>query len=170
MIDESIKTILSLKESDLDFKKLLSFMEDSNITFYDRKLKGPWGIATYYAIFLDIARLDLFADKMLYYVILHEMSHFKSISRVGKEGIIKILSNDNFDEFFEHIIIEETTADRYACALFYKFNKQIFPIEGTQQLNIKSNKEKYRGPAKLLFGTVNNSDENYRKLLESFIA
>lgn len=169
MIDESIRKILSEKESELYFKGLLRFMESTGIEFRGREMTWPIGLATYYCVYLDINRLTRFNDKMVFYVILHEIGHHKRISKVGKEYVINMLSIEDFELFSELVINEEIIADRYACQLFQRFNNMEFPRTATQQLHLEYKQTQYKYQLTQLFGFVNHSEENYITLLESFV-
>jgi len=170
MVDEVIKIVLKEKHGELNFNGLLEFMEFSSIDFKARKLRGPMGIATYFCIYLDMDKIDTYHDQMLFFVILHEIAHYKRIAKVGKEHIIKMLSLEDFEEFCTHVITEEIIADRYGCYVFYLLNKNIFPRGATQQLDIDYRRIQYKNTAKYLFGQIQNNEENYKKVLESFLA
>ena len=170
MIDASIRTYLSGKVSSLNFKALLELMESTGIEYRDRKLRGPVGIATYYCIYLDLERLMQAHDKLLFFVIVHEIAHFKRIMKIGgKDGIIKLMSVDELDTFCENVFNEEIFADRYACYVYWLLNKDIYPRENTQELHLPYNQKAYRVGARHLFGVVQNNEENYKRLLESFV-
>jgi len=170
MIDESIKTHLRSKPSQLDFEALISFMESTGIEYRDRRLRGPLGLTTYYCIYLDMEKLMTVHEKLMYFVILHETAHYKRIVKMGgKDGVIKVLSNEDFEEFFNHVIGEEIFSDRYACHVYHKLNKFNFPREATQQLHLEERQRQYKGNARQLFGVVQNNEENYKRLLESFV-
>lgn len=169
MIDESIRTVLNEKHGDLNFKGLLAHMEASGIDFKASGLIGPIGLATFYCVYIDMEKINAYHDKMLFFVILHEMGHFKRITKVGKDTIIGMLSLENFEEFFAHVIGEEIAADRYACYCYNLLNREVFPRHHTQQLDKPSNQSKYRFNARMLFGKIQNNEENYKRLLESFL-
>jgi len=169
MVDESIKEVLNNKHGELNFKGLLAFMEATGIEFRERALRWPVGIATFYCVYIDLERLSKFNDKMTFFVILHEIAHYKRIARFGKEHIINMLSLEDFEEFCEHVITEEIVADRYACQLYQRFNQQAFPRLATQQLHLEEKQKEYKKTAEQLFGVIQHSEENYIKLLESFL-
>ena len=169
-MDKSIAKILKRKDGELDFSLLLKFMKESGIKFKNRKLHKVYGIATYYGVYLDVDKLtDHFNERMIWYIILHEIAHFKRIEKIGKDKIIEFLSNEDFDEFCDHIIGEEIIADRYACFVYYLFNKEKFPREATQQLEKPLRKLEYRNVISGLFGMIKNNEENYKKIFESYI-
>jgi len=154
MIDEEIKIALNEKHGDLNFKGLLEHMEASGIDFKANPLRGPLGIATYYCVYLDMAKIDYYHDKMLFFIILHEMGHYKRIANVGKDHIIKMLSLEDFEEFCQHVITEEIVADRYSAYCYYLLNKEVFPKGATQQLENKDRQRQYKSTAKHLFGQI----------------
>jgi len=168
-MDKSIGGILKRK-GDVDFSLLLKFMKESGIRFENRRLRDVYGIATYHTIYLDVEKLvNDFNTNMIWHIILHEIAHFKRIKKIGKDNVIKMLSSEDFDEFCNHIIGEEIIADRYSCFVYYIFNKETFPKEATQQLENPLNKIRYRNIIKGLFGVIKNDEENYKKILESYI-
>jgi hypothetical protein len=169
-MDKSIGRILKKKNGGLDFTSLLKFMEESGIKFKNRKLRKVYGIATYQGVYLDMDKLvDHFNDRMIWYIILHEIGHFKRIEKIGKNKVIELLSHEDFDEFCNHIIGEEIIADRYACFVYFIFNKENFPREATQQLETPLRKLEYRGVISGLFGIIKNDEENYKKLFDSYV-
>ncbi len=120
MIDESIREALTKKinNSRLNFEGLLNLMENSGIDFKGRSLKGPQGISTFYGIYLNLGMFTHDDDEMIFYIISHEIGHYKRYEKVGKENIIKMLSLKDFDDFCNHVIEEEIIADRYACFVY----------------------------------------------------
>ncbi len=170
MVDEVIKVALKEKHGDLNFNDLLHYMENSGIIFNARRLRGPMGIATYFCIYLDMDKIDKYHDMMLFFIILHEIGHYKRITKMGKEHVIKMLSLEDFEDFCTHVIGEEIIADRYGSYMFYLFNKNIFPREATQQLDNKYKRSQYKHTTKHLFGKIQNNEENYKKVLKSFLA
>lgn len=170
MIAESLKLALNSKDSKLDFKRLLAFMEDSGINFEDRQLKHRvLGMASADAIYINSKALNEYDNRMSYFVILHEMAHYKRIQRLGRKSLIAKLSDDNFETFCQHIIEEEIFADRYASVIFHLFNQKIFPSYMTQELHLDYRKFQYEAVAKQFFGVIKHKEENYKELLNSFL-
>ena len=171
MIDESIKKALLEKHGKLNFKALLDFMESTGINYQNRKMRGPLGLATYHTVYINLDAINIYPDNLLYFIILHEIGHYKRIERMGgKDGVIKMLSIEDLDAFCEHIIGEEIFADRYACFLYQILTKAKFPREATQNLHIKYVQERYKErSAILLFGKVKNNEEIYHQLIDSFL-
>jgi hypothetical protein len=158
-------------ETDFNFDYLIDFLDKSDITFKDVKLKQTLGIATDDCVYLDV---DNILKKMpnigVYYVVLHEVAHNKRIKKFGgKKAVINYFSLDNFSDFSEHIINEELIADRYACFVFRKMMGFDLPKYMTQQLDIKINQELYRENCKKSFGKINNDEKKYDELLNSFM-
>lgn len=171
MIDESIKTALLKKHGDLNFKGLLEFMESTGINYLSHGLDRIFGMATCYGIYLDLEKINEYHDNFLYFIILHETAHYKRIKQMGgKDAVIKILSNEDFEDFCGHVIGEEVFADRYACFVYQILNKEKFPREATQNLHMKEVQERYKKNSAIrLFGVVKNSEEIYKQLVNSFL-
>ncbi len=168
MIDESLRIILEEKHGYLNFNGLLAVMEASNIDFKDVRLKGPMGMASLDCIYLDTALMMPY-DKIFFFVIVHEMAHYKRILKLGRQHILSMMSCKDFDEFCGHIINEEIIADRYGRYCYYKLNGELFPEVATQQLENPYKQEQYRQIAVQLFGVIDNNEESYKKLVGKFI-
>lgn len=171
MLDLSITELLIDRSTeDLDFKTLLEIMKASGIEFRNRKMRGPLGIATFYCIYLDIEHMRMACNReTIYFVILHEMAHYKRISRMGKEKLIEILSFEDLEIFCKHVITEEIIADRYACYVFQYLNGSSYPRRCTQQLHLEYQEEQYKYQLKkYFFGKINN-EETYIAFWESFV-
>lgn len=164
MIDKSIKTKLGS-----EFDTILSFMGKTGIDFKDRELRGPYAMTTYYCIYLDIDKMLRFKRDMITYIILHEIGHYKRIAKIGKEQMIKSLSIKKLHEFSNHVIFEEIFADRYARLQYKWLYKELLPINLTQQLENPDNKTKYGIIIKQLFGIIDNDEQKYLDLVESFV-
>jgi hypothetical protein len=166
----SIKEKL-LKDNDgFGLEPIVQYMENSGVKYIDKKLNGYLGIATIYCVYLDIDMLkERFNNRFVAYVILHETAHAKRIERMGLNNVIKMLSNDDFTLFSDHIINEEIVADRYVCHVFKRLTGHNFPREATQQLNLKPNRDKYVIGTKKMFGKITN-EETYKQYLEQFVA
>lgn len=168
MIDESIKRVLN-KRNDLDFKPLYDLMEKSGLTFINQKLRQVMGIATFDAIYLDMEKFEQYTSESRYFVILHEMAHGLRIKKLGKAWLIGRLSLPEFDEFANAVIHEEIIADRYACRMIYRLIKYNYPRQATQQLHLPANQNYYKNIICGLFGKVQNNEENYNKLFETYL-
>ena len=170
MIDESLIECHKDKHVKYDFNQLIEFRVASKIVFKDRKLKNSVGIATYDCIYIDSRSFNFnFPNFMVYFIILHEMAHYKRLHKLGKQHFIKELSNDNYNELFEYVINEEILADRYASRMFYKLNNEVFPKYYTQCLDDPNKKEAYRYRIEFFFGKVQNNEEKYDNLFKEFI-
>lgn len=164
------KKLLNNKRGPIDLNVLVSFMEETGIDFIPCSLKIALGVATYKNVYLDIKQLSkLYNTKMIAFIILHEIGHYKRAARMGKDGVLKALSDDDFERFSDHIVGEEIVADRYACLVYYKLYNDIFPRNATQQLDIELYRMQYKRTTRPLFGVIQNSDENYEKLLSEYI-
>jgi hypothetical protein len=168
MLSEELKTTLLSRLKGFNTEPLIRLMDESDVSYHKTSLRGPLGMATFDAIHIDVDRI--YNDRMLYFIILHETSHYKRIQKFGVKKIIENLSDENFENFFQFLLNEELVSDRYGSLLFYKFNGQEYPKSLTQELTNEMNKNKFRHSARYFFGTVQNSEERYKKFMDSFIA
>lgn len=171
MITENIKKHLLERDekSHLNFKGLVSFLEESEFSFVDAELHEARGMATIDNIYLDLTKLNYDDDQLIFFIILHEYCHGIRMKRMGKKEIISFLSEEDFDVMFEHVVGEEVLADRYGSLMYYHFNKEKYPRYRTQLLTETSNRVNYKDRVRPLHGMINNSEEKYNKLMESFI-
>lgn len=169
MIDNSIREILINLDGKYKFNNLLTFMEDSGITFYDRGLNNALGLTTLDGIYLDMNMMLHFGDRLMFFIILHEIAHYKRIMKYGGNWLIEKLSIADYETFLNGIYEEEIIADRYACLAFYRLNRDIYLWKYTQQLNLVENQEKYQDAANSYYGKIQNDEAKYRLLIEQFI-
>lgn len=173
MLKEELKNALTeiIKKQNVD--GLINFMENSDVEYHMADLRGPLAMATFEGVFIDLKRIMDRAwmddTRLIYFVILHETAHIKRMKKLGKKEVLRNLSLEEFDEFFEHVVGEELIADRYGCHVYYKLNNENFPTCMTQQLDIKLNQEKYRQTARGFFGRIQNDEKKYKELFEQFI-
>jgi predicted metalloprotease len=170
MISENLK--LHLLERDaksvLEFGMLVNLLDVSEYEFIGSRLMGPMGMATYRKVYFDMSRLGEVDDQLVFFVILHEYCHVLKIEKIGKEEMINQLSNENFDEFLNHIITEEILADRFASIMYYHYNKKHYPRYRTQMLEKQSEKDKYVYQVEDLFGKIKD-EETYDKMINLFV-
>lgn len=142
MISENLKQLLESRAetSDLNFRTLIEFLSSSEYHFIGTKLNGAKGFATVGKAYFNISEIERDDDQALFFVFLHEYAHLLRIDKMGKDKMIDFLSSKDFDSFAEHVIEEETTADRFGCFYFHKLNGKVYPNYRTQQLT----NEKYR--------------------------
>lgn len=169
MIDIAILEKLIERNGKYNFTKLVDYLLDTGFVYQDRKLRGPLAIATLNGVLLDMSVIDRYHDKLVYFILLHETAHMKRIGRMGKELMLANLSIEDFGEFTAHIFEEEIFADRYACSLFYRFNKEIYPWYETQQLNLKYKQDQYESSARMYYGKIQNNEEKYNEMISQFI-
>ena len=169
MIDNEIKERLLGFDTGLNFTGLLSWMESNDVPYKSRHLKGPIGMATFDGVYIDFNAMMIYNPSLLFFVILHETAHYKRITKMGKQAVIKFLSDENFDIFFEHVVNEEIIADRYGRLVYRLMNGANFPVQVTQQLDLPYKRERYKSTARHLFGKIDNSEEKYNELVKSFI-
>ena len=88
---------------------------------------------------------------------------------MGKEQVLKNLSLNDFNDFFEHVVNEELIADTYGSLVFYMLNKKEYPSYYTQNLRDSNYKEKYKNTARGFFGQIQNDEASYTKFVNKFI-
>jgi hypothetical protein len=169
MIEEIIKKYLENKPPQLNFKCLLKFMEDSYIPFKNAWLMSSAAMTTLDCIYLDINKLSHYTDSMVYFIILHEIGHFKKMRKHGRAEVIRRLSIENFELFHINMVTEEMVADRYASRLFNRFNQVPFPSRLTQQLEFIDNRKKYTKNTRQYFGLVQNDERRYYAMIKHYI-
>ena len=169
MIDQTIITELKERHGKYDFKTLISYMELSGFKFENKGLKGPVGLTTIDGVILDMSKLSTMTDRMLYYVVLHEMAHMKRIDKFGVETVLDFLSIEDFEEFHGYLVREEVLADRFASRMFFCFNSNVFQEYETQQLHLRYNQDKYQRVSRLFHDKVKNKKENYYDLLKLIV-
>lgn len=169
MLEQDKQRLRSI-ESNLNFNGLIELIERDNIKINFTKLNGPFGLATYFGVFVDIETiLSGFPPDILFFTILHEIAHYKKIMGNPLDDLITILSNKDVDSFVEEVITEERFADRYASILFFKLNQKTYPNYWTQELEKEYKREKYKKEIiPLLFGKINNKDD-YNNLVEKLL-
>ena len=170
MISEDLKQLLldRDKNSNLNFKLLVEFLDNSEYEFIGASLRGIMGIATEGRAFFDIYWLGYEDNQLLYFVMLHEYCHILSIKKMGKDVMISKFALEDFDEFFEHIVDEEIKADRFAKFYFYLMNLEEYPRYRTQQLEDEYYKDKYSREIGELHTQI-KTKEDYDKMINSFV-
>lgn len=170
MLDEEFTSYLSSLKSDLNFKGLINHLNDSDIVFKNNRLRNACGMTTFECIYIDIEALKWgFSDELVFFIFLHEMGHYKRIIKYGKNFFIGHLSNNNKTSLFEYLMLEEDIADRYASHLYNKLNGKNIPTYISDILNSSNRKQSYCLAASDLVGRVNNDENNYKKIMESYI-
>ncbi len=169
MVAQSIREKLQSLDGEYKFNDLLTFMEESCITFSDRFLDGSVAITTLDEIIVDLSQLTYYPSKAIYFIFIHEIGHMKRLTKNGKKWFLGQLSIDNYEELTRELFREEVLADRYACRVFYKLNGIIYPWHHTQQLNLPEKQKAYSPMVDYLFRKINNDENKYRELIQSFI-
>lgn len=167
MLDVEIKEILNKRLNKLNVIRLISYMEDSGAKYINSKIKNAYGMTSFDTVYINFDGIP--NDIMLYFVIIHETSHYKRIKKIGTEKILEKLSNSNFNEFYNFLLGEEIICDRYGSLLYYYFNNKKYPKHYTQCLDSDINKEKYREMTRFLHKKIENNEESFNKFIESFI-
>jgi len=171
VLNKKLKTALVENLSSKNVDSLICFMENTGIKYYMADLRGPLALATFYGVYIDIDNIKSkgVSSMLMYFVILHETAHMKRIKKLGKKEILKQLSLNNFDDFFNHVLNEELIADRYGCYMYYNLTKNVYPKSMTQNLHIKEVADRYKSTARALYGQIDNDEKKYKELVNKFI-
>ncbi len=156
-------------ESDLNFIKLLNFINENNIPVVDSKIISAVGMATYYKIHLDLDGLDFQPPTLRYFIILHEIGHYKRLHKKGLEFHLHNLSTSNVNMLYSHILNEEIIADNYGMYTFKRLTGVEYPYENTQRLKEYENKVKFMDTAYSLLGRLQNNEDSYKSMIEQYI-
>lgn len=170
MITDNLKELLLERSegSELNFTDLIEMLEVSEYEFIGCSLRGPMGLATHNKAYYNMLILPRMDDEFIFFVILHEYCHVKSIDRMGKDKMVTNLSEEDFDVFVDHIVGEEILADRFSSLCFYNFNKREYPRYRTQRLEEEDSKYAYREVIREIHGQISD-EESYDKTINSYI-
>jgi hypothetical protein len=154
-----------------EFKPLLEFMLASGINYQAANLKyGAVGFASLDGVYIDINRLKYDEPMAIYFTILHETGHIKRMKKIGKDKFLSDMSLENFDAFFNMVILEEKMADRYAAYTYHALTKKTIPTHLSKRMEVSGRTEMYKSAMRhLLFNKVKNNEENYKNLVNELI-
>ena len=156
-------------DTDLNFIKLLDFINDSNIPIVNSKIVSALGMATYYKIYLDLDNIANHPPILRYFIILHEIGHYKRLQKKGLEYHLHKLSSTNVNILYNHILNEEIIADNYGMFAFKRLTGVEYPYEMTQQLKDYENKVKFIDTAYSLIGKLNGTEDSYKIMIQQYI-
>lgn len=156
-------------ECDLDFIKLLSFINDNDIPVVNSNLIGAIGMATYYRIHLDLVKLETQPHMLRYFIILHEIGHYKRLLKKGLSYHLHKLSDSNVNTLYSHILNEEIIADNYGMFTFKRLTGVDYPYEMTQRIKDFENKMKFMDTAYSLLGRLQNNEVSYKNMISQYI-
>lgn len=170
MISENLKQLLLQRDenSELDFKGLVEFLENSEYEFIGGKLRGVLGVATVGKAVFDIDWLSIEDNQLIFFVVLHEYAHLLRITKMGKDKIVSFFAEEDFDKFLDHIVGEEIIADRFGALMFHHFNKEVFPRYRTQRLHEETRREQYGEQIGNIHGMVTD-EKSYDDMINLII-
>lgn len=160
--------------SELNFECLSQFIKDENIPIHNAVLvQGISGLATKEGIYIDILRaIHEFDVDKLFFIILHEIGHYKRNQHLTKQETIDKIVNNDYKSYVDYVIEEEIFADRYGRLVFRLINGKDFPDYKTQQLDKEEFRDMYskrlEGTYTYLKNTIKSVDD-YQKVMEKFI-
>ena len=155
----------------LRFERLIMYLEHLKIPVKNCNLIGCFGMAIDKGIFIDVEKIFTQYDaRLVFFTILHEAAHYKTIQRIGKSQVVKMLAEEDFEVFANQIIDEEIIADRYASRLFLRMNGVPFPAYYTQQLDQSYYRDQYKKGIRSKLYKLVSTEEDYDNLWPRFIA
>jgi hypothetical protein len=163
-----MEDFLVKKLSKLNYQALFSLIGENRIEFIPVRLAGAYGMTLPDRIYVDLYELRRLPDNVVYFVLLHEIFHYKRYQQLGKQHFINQLSNPNFEELHNHIIDEEMAADKYGCEMYRLFNGQDYPVQLTQMLDDPYRRSMYEKNTKAFFGQI-KSEADFDNFWNKFI-
>jgi hypothetical protein len=165
-LETFLKDNNNLSSIGVDKEKLIDLFQGIDVNIANLR-QGVGGLCAYDRIF--ISRSIIHYPSLFLYVALHELAHYKRIQKMGFDLHLSLLSSENFDTLFEHVVTEEIIADRYASYMFFKLSG-ITCREYSQNLDRLDIQEFYKPSIKdRIFGKVNNNLDNYNKMVDSIV-
>lgn len=152
----------------LNYQSLLHLIRKNRIELVPVKLAGAYGMTTPDRIYVDLDELKKLPDNVVFFVILHEIFHYKRYQVLGKKYFVEIFSSSDFNTLHQHILKEEQAADRYGRLIYRKFNGADYPVEFTQMLDDPYKQERYEKNTRMLFGQIKN-EANFDTFWNKFI-
>lgn len=118
-----IQVIKKLHSDRLNFNALIKIIEDNNIGIKFSRIK--FNIGGYSKMNEIVINEDYGTDSKLFYIILHEIAHFKRFKKTGELASAKAHRELFLTRNIQPVIIEERLADRYAAFVYNKLNNEI---------------------------------------------
>lgn len=156
-------------ESNLNWNALVDYIYNKGIVIIDSKLKSGFGMATYYGIHLNMDYFKFVNGEIRYFLICHEIGHYVSLIEQGLDYHLNMLSSSNLNDVYNHIVNEEKRADDFALNLYNILNNISFEDIHNNINDEYLNKNGYMETAKYIFGRINNSEQNYKNIINEFI-
>jgi hypothetical protein len=156
----------NLSKIGVDKQKLIDLFQGIDVNVASLQ-EGVGGLCAYDRIF--ISRSVVSHPSLFLYVALHELAHYKRIQKMGFDLHLSLLSSENFDTLFEHVVTEEIIADRYASYMFFKLSG-ITCDEYSQNLHRLDVQNFYKPKIKdTIFGKIKNNLDDYNKAVNCLI-
>ena len=173
MLSDELKESLveySSEGTTLNFERLISFLEESEVSFVKGKFRVPvGGLTTPEHVYIAIDNLMMMREEMVYFVFLHELCHGLRFIKMGKDYHMDSLSHEEFGDFADYILYEEILADRYGSLIYKIFNGVSLDKKYTQQLDIQSNAIRYKTVMGNMYGVVKGDEDNYKELVNTYM-
>jgi hypothetical protein len=167
---EFIKFLDGLKDESaapmVNFNELIELLERENIPVKAHNEGKFSGLATMYGLYFNLNHLVQNPNIIVYYIILHEIGHYKRFKKLGKSYILNSFSQDDFNKWANGVIDEEIIADKYAAFTYYKLTGKIIPEYCNQKLHLNYIRERYMCKLKETHVNVENDETKYKETLK----
>lgn len=110
-----IKVLRKISSNELDFSGIIDIIKRDNINIKLSRISQRIGGFTVYNQIHINEWFD--SKKMLFFVILHEIAHYKRLSKYSLDELIIMHKNLFEKKDFEIILTEERIADKYASII-----------------------------------------------------
>lgn len=126
------------EDDNLDMTKYINYIKSTGFDIVNTTLNhSVAGLVIKDKVYIDLGRLveHNTPNKVILFIVLHEIAHAKRIAKIGIDEHLVSLTNKNFGEFADYVIKEEIFADRWASIMMYKLLGYEFPRGFTQELD-----------------------------------
>lgn len=137
---------------------LKEFVESSGAEIEFRSIVDAIGMSLDGVIYLNKRRFSELTDNKVYFILLHEIAHHKRMIKF-KYNLDEMFANMSEQQYINFIINEEIFADRYARQMYYKFNKELFPIKETQRLHLSEVRTYYANRIRFYYAFLKDNPE-----------
>jgi hypothetical protein len=153
------------KEGSLKFNGLYKIIKSNKLAVNVVTINGATGFCDGKSVFIDLDKLERINDSDCFFIIAHELSHLMRFKKKGDDYATNIYKVPTFEEYASLGLFEEKFADKLACIIYFKLNKQIYRNRRADY-SIKQAIDSTRP----LYNMINNSEITYEELLSRFIS
>ena len=164
---KTIKNLIDYYDnSELNFNCLELLILDIDIQIKDFICNAS-AISVDDKIFINSNINNKLNDEKFYFVILHELAHYKRNIKYNINEMLIKSSKGEFETFFDFLVNQEIFADRYARFCFYILNHVKTNL--SQNLDNENVKLDYKSHAEIIYNNLPDTNKEYNKTLLKFI-